>query len=218
MRHETTVKRTSGGFTLVEVLIGILVFAVGMMALASLQSNLAKNSTDSNARTVAINIGEEVIESLRSFRQITSETGVQAFNDIVDGERTVRREGYDYTVTSNVTDYYINPADGTVSTTAPAGLLRPDLKMLEMVVSWDPAPDTSAAGRLGSGSVTLTEMISSITAPSGGKVAVSSGDSGSYAPPVNYTPGANPDIISIQLGQNKFKDSTTPLPDVVRAD
>jgi type IV pilus modification protein PilV len=218
MRHATTAKHTSGGFTLVEVLVGILVFAVGMMALAALQTNLAKNSTDSNARTVAINIGEEVIESVRSFRQITSDGTNQAFNDIVNGERSVRREGYDYTVTSNVTDYYINPADGTVSTDVPAGMLRPDLKMLEMVVSWDPAPDTSAAGRLGSGSVTLTEMISSITSPSGGKVAVSSGDSGSYAPPVNYNPGANPDIISIQLGANKFKESTTPLPDVIRTD
>ena len=39
-----------------------------------------------------------------------------------------------------------------------------------------------------------------------------------YAPPVDYSPGQNPDIISINLGQNKFKESTTPLPDVIRAD
>jgi hypothetical protein len=40
--------------------------------------------------------------------------------------------------------------------------------------------------------------------------------SNAYAPTVDYNPGANPDIISIRLGQNKFKESTTPLPDVIR--
>ena len=66
-------KANSRGFSLVEVLVGILIFALGMMALAQLQGNLAKNSTDSNARTVAINIAEEVIESARKFSQITSD-------------------------------------------------------------------------------------------------------------------------------------------------
>ena len=41
MKHEIARTRTAGGFTLIEVLIGILVFALGMMALASLQRNLA---------------------------------------------------------------------------------------------------------------------------------------------------------------------------------
>ena len=81
-------KCTSSGFTLVEVLVGIAVFAIGMMALAALQTNLAKNSTDSNARTVAINIGEDAIESARGFWQITSDGTHQAYNDIIDGVRT----------------------------------------------------------------------------------------------------------------------------------
>ena len=61
-------------------------------------------------------------------------------------------------------------------------------------------------------------MISSITSPSGGKVALGAAGDSSYAPPVDYNPGENPDIISIQLGANKFKESTTPLPDVIRSD
>ena len=35
---------------------------------------------------------------------------------------------------------------------------------------------------------------------------------------MDYNPGQNPDIVSISLGDNKFKESTTPLPDVMRAD
>ncbi|MDH3789550.1 MAG: prepilin-type N-terminal cleavage/methylation domain-containing protein, partial [Xanthomonadales bacterium] len=65
--------RASRGFTLIEVLVGILVFALGMMALAKLQGNLARNSGDSNARTVATNIAEEIIESSRNFVQVTSD-------------------------------------------------------------------------------------------------------------------------------------------------
>ena len=64
-----TRKRGNKGFTLIEVLIGILIFALGMMALAKLQGNLARNSGDSNARTVATNIAEEVIERARVFQK-----------------------------------------------------------------------------------------------------------------------------------------------------
>ena len=48
-------RRPESGTTLLEVLIGIVIFALGIMALAQLQGNLSKGSADSNARTVAIN-------------------------------------------------------------------------------------------------------------------------------------------------------------------
>ena len=63
-------KFSSRGYTLIEVLVGMIIFALGMLALASLQGNLARNSGDSNARTVANNIAEEVIEAARTFGQI----------------------------------------------------------------------------------------------------------------------------------------------------
>ena len=81
-------KRNSRGFTLIEVLIGIVIFALGMMALAQLQGSLARNSGDANARTVATNIAEEIIETARTFSQITVSTDpdIRAYNDIVEGE------------------------------------------------------------------------------------------------------------------------------------
>ncbi|MBT8059264.1 MAG: prepilin-type N-terminal cleavage/methylation domain-containing protein, partial [Gammaproteobacteria bacterium] len=225
MSKQQARKRTEVGFTLIEVLVGIVVFALGMMALAALQSNLAKNSADANARTVAVNIGEEVIEAVRSFGQITSDGGTNsAYNDIVDGSRTINRGGNYYNVASDVTDYYYDAVNETFSTTAPAGAARSDMKLLEITVTWNANREFhvdqsgTTSGRLGSGSITLREAISSITAPSGGKVAISKEGNGSYAPPVDYNPGQNPDIISIQLGDNKFKESTTPLPDVIRSD
>lgn len=223
MKNSSARKHRSSGFTLMEVLIGILIFAVGMMALAKLQGNLARNSGDSNARTVATNIAEEAIESARQFSQITSDGTNAAYNDIVDATTTVNRSGNLFTVVTEVTDYYVS-ADGSYSTSAPAGASRSDMKLVELTVTWNTEREfqidgsTTTSGRMGTGSITLRDVISSITSPAGGKVTLGTGGSTMVSPPVQYNPGANPDIVSIQLGANKFKESTTPLPDVFRTD
>ena len=219
--------RASRGFTLIEVLVGILVFALGMMALAKLQGNLARNSGDSNARTVATNIAEEIIESSRNFVQVTSDGTNLAYNDIVDNTETITRSGNVYTVVTEVTDYYYDSTLDDFDVTAPAGAGKSDFKRIDMTVTWSPADggrefqideNTQTSGQLGSGSISLTDVISSIPSIAAGKVALGSAGDMSFAPPVDYNPGANPDIISIELGANKFKESTTPLPDVVRTD
>ena len=212
----------AGGYTLIEVLIGMVIFALGMMALAQLQSGLARNSTDSNARTVAVNLAEELIESARAFNRIDSDGVNPAYNDIVDGTRTITRAGNSYAVVTDVTDYWYG--SGGFTTTAPVGGGRADMKLVELTVTWNDAlefqvdEDTATTGRLGSGSIVIRDVISSIPSGSAGKVALGAQGDNSYAPPVDYNPGENPDIISIQLGDNKFKESTTPLPDVIRAD
>lgn len=214
-----------GGYTLIEVLIGMVIFALGLMALAKLQGNLARSSSDSNARTVATNIAEEFIESRRSFVQIDSDGGFNsAYKDIVDDTDYESRAGNAFQILSEVTDYYYDPATDSFTTTEPLDAARSDFKLLEVTVTWNEGQEfeidagTETEGRLGSGSITLTDVISSITSPSGGKVALSGTGGTSSGPPVDYNPGENPDIISIQLGENKFKESTTPLPDVIRKD
>ncbi|MDT8319688.1 MAG: prepilin-type N-terminal cleavage/methylation domain-containing protein [Xanthomonadales bacterium] len=224
--------RSQAGYTLIEVLVGILIFALGMMALAQLQGNLSKSSSDSNARTVAINIAEEEIERLRSFSQITRSSDVYAFNNIDDDPElgaftpSVNRGGIDYTITPTVTDYYYNPATEQFQLTKPnSDIVNPAMKRVELTVSWatgDAAQsfqidETNATTGLGTGRITVADLISSFTTTTGAKVVLNSNES-LFSPPVDYNPGQNPDIISIQLGQNKFKESTTPLPDVIRQD
>ena len=217
----------NSGFSLVEVLVGIIIFALGMLALAQLQGNLAKNSADGNARTVASNIAEEVIEDARRFSQVTSDGSNPAYNDIVDGTISIERGGVNYTITSDVTDYYYNSGTGsfTPADSPPSGVGASDFKSLDITVSWNTGQsltidesNSTTTGTLGSGSIQLTDVISSITSPSGGKVSLTNPGDTNIAPPVDYNPGENPDIISIRLGDNKFKESTTPLPDVVRTD
>jgi type IV pilus modification protein PilV len=243
MTYQSKSTYNSGGYTLVEVLVGILIFAVGMMALAQLQGNLAQNSSDANARTVAINVAEEVMEAVRSFADVSADgtartygeildgtqtgTDRHAFNDIVDGTATVTRAGYSYNVSVDVSDYYYVPVSKTFVEGKPEGssAANPDFKEIALTVSWEGANggdfriDDDTKVDMGSGSITITDVISSITSPASGKVILGlGGEDNMYAPPVDYSPGQNPDIISINLGQNKFKESTTPLPDVIRSD
>ncbi len=173
-------KRNTQGFTLIEVLVGIVIFALGMMALAQLQGSLARNSTDSNARTVATNIAETsvtlpgVIEAARTFSQITSDGVNRAYNDIVDDSQTIPRGGNEFTVVTEVTDYYYDPDTEGFTIDEPVGAARSDMKLVELTVTWNTEQefqideDSVTEGRLGTGSITLRDVISSITSPSGG--------------------------------------------------
>ena len=215
--------QSESGFTLIEVLVGIVIFAIGMMALTQLQGNLSRSSAEANARTVAINIAEETIEELRTFGQIAATSDkIGGFNNIITKTYPdEERGGIVYRKNQTVANYYYHPdydqADPAATifqTTKPdTRIVNPDLKRVELTVTWD-AVDNG----LGTGSVTLVDLVSSFTTASGAKVVLNSYGDSLYAPPVDYNPGQNPDIISIQLGDNKFKESTTPLPDVVRQD
>src|SRR5210317_247760 len=151
-----SIHRKSHGFTLIEVLIGILVFALGMMALAKLQGNLARNSGDSNARTVATNIAEEIIESARVFQKIDSGGGLAAYNDIVDATETITRAGNVFTVVTDVTDYYYDAVEDEFTTEVPAGVGKSDFKRIDLTVTWNSGQEfqvdavTTTNGRLGS--------------------------------------------------------------------
>ena len=137
MKHANTNMRSSKGYTLVEVLVGILIFAVGLMALAQLQGNLAQSSGDANARTVAVNYAEEILETVRRFSQVTKDTSAHAFVDIVDQTWTDTRAGYGYTATMDVTDYFYDTASETFTTEVPADKVAADVKLVELTVAWD---------------------------------------------------------------------------------
>jgi hypothetical protein len=212
---------------LLDVLLAIIIFVVGMLALASLQGNLTRSSADANARTVGINIAEENIERLRQFQGLWAEVGKFTYQDIVDETLSVPRGGINYTVDITVEDWYFMP--DRVSVTNNTGDLPEnqdttisDFKYVELAVSWAGTEfqideDAASVGRFGSGDFTVSGIIPSTPALGSAEV-VAQDETPPGTPPVDYTPGDRPDIIAIELDGGKFKESTTPEPVVRRKD
>lgn len=216
------------GLTLLEILLAMVIFAIGMLALAHLQTNLTRSSTDANTRTVATNIGEEIMENLRAFQRVSSDPDklLFAYADIDKAyvDETVLRGGINYTVTSEVFGYDFDSDHVGVTKTADSaekGVVY-DFKVVELTVSWDnnsqflSFSEDNPVAELGTGSITVKTLIPSIPVLSAAKVAAANGAVLS-GPSVDYTPGLNPDVVAINLQNSKFKESTTPIPDVIRS-
>jgi type II secretory pathway pseudopilin PulG len=240
-RNKTnTLPRRSAGMTLLDILLAIVIFAVGMLALAQLQGSLSRSAGDSNARTVAANIGEEVIEALRLYENRSLAAGDVCPTDLPgmktkkvfecvtapSADWTFERGGVNYTVNLAVDDWFFKADretltnDKTDSDLSGRALGVPDFKEIEITVSWASAEfrvDESTTDTLGSGTFTASSIVPSI--PVMGSARIAADDDGARgAPDVLYTPGAKPDVVAIQLDTNKFKESTTPMPDVIRRD
>ncbi len=213
------------GFSLLEVLVAIVIFAIGMLALFQLQGGLSKSASDANMRTVAVNIAEAIIEEKRGFKRVDVDPdGIDpAYEDIADFEDSQTRGAFDFEIEGAVVDYWYDDDTESFTYTEPVTAANSDFKLVTITVTWNDSQEfriddgNTTTGGLGSGQITLTEMISSITSAADAKSSTG-GTGGLYFPTIDYNPGSNPEIISISLGENRFKESTTPLPNVVRTD
>lgn len=221
--------RLHDGFSILEVMIGIFIFAVGMLALSSLQGALTRSMADAKVRTTAANIAERTIENSRGFTELVSDTAVPptfiAYNDIADETVNETVNGITYTVTTDVTDHYYDVATDGFTTTAPSGAVASTYKQVEVTVSWNAAQNFRgaegteiSAADLGSGEVVVTATIPALVTSAAAQVSDQTDSGDSATPPVSYQPGLNPDIVSLSLGDNKFKESLLPEPDVIRAE
>ena len=214
------------GFSLLELVIGLFIFATGMLALASLQGQLTRSQADAAIRSVATNIAEEEIEMMRGFGLIDNNPGnsIPTYSDIHNRVFTATRGNMNYTVTINVTDYYYDLVTDQFGTANPENLLVSDLKDVRVNVSWGASPDfrisdsqSISATDIGSGDVQFTALISSITTQGSARTETQV-ENLSLLPDVGYTPGALPDIVSLSLGNSRFKESTSPVPRVYRSE
>ncbi len=226
MRKQTNDRKQSG-FSILEVVIGIFIFVVGMLALAALQGALSRSMADAKLRTTAINLADRMIERQRGFTQLlTAVTPGQpfAYNDITTPgtDPTIVRNGVTYTIDMNVTDYYYQLATDTFTTTNTLGASSSDYKQVDVTVSWDAVQDFRAgegevidADDINTGSVTLTSTIPAVITSASGRVSDES-DGSDLNHEVTYQPGSNPDVVALDLGDSKFKESLLPEPDVIR--
>lgn len=225
----STATRRNSGIALLDVILAMAIFALGMLALVQLQGSLARGSADANARTVAANLAEEMVETLRGYRTIQADpdNNLWDYTEMNGGalSDSVSRGGIDYTRAVTVSNFWWDDTNENyirteVGDTEPPESLShrayPNFKLLRLEVSWGNSDDfyvnDGATADLGTGSVVVYEIISSTPGVLGAQLA--SALDGQSGPLVQYNPGDNPDIIAIKLDNDgkKFKESTSARP------
>lgn len=197
-------KRT--GFTFVEVLVALVIIAIGVAGLVSLQRMFIQSSTRAAERTAAMEIAQEKIEELRFVD----------YANLANGNAIYTREGKDFDVNWTIGDRYWS-AGGWVAASDPAAPdplpADADLKLVSLNVAW-----TERAGA--NESLDVEAWFSQIAARDGGLVVTQPNPRSE--PSVTYTPGAAPEVIAVRLTddnnaeQYQVKETTKPTPEVAK--
>lgn len=91
----TSSSRRQHGITLIEALIAFLVLALGMLAIARVQTQLRQNAEVARQRSEAVRLAQEDIEALRAFAVLATAPGMASFDAIASASRTVdSTQGY----------------------------------------------------------------------------------------------------------------------------
>jgi len=70
MRSDVSVRQGrggEGGFLLIEVMVAILIFSIGILAVVGLQAAMIKNSSDARYRAIASYVAEQRIGEIRTY-------------------------------------------------------------------------------------------------------------------------------------------------------
>ena len=111
------ISRKQNGFSILEVVIGIFIFVVGLLALAALQGALTRSMADSKLRTTAVNIADSFIERQRGFIQLVDPDpdAPHTYEDIKTPLNPYEEDvgGVTYTIDMQVKDYFYDLKDNT---------------------------------------------------------------------------------------------------------
>lgn len=109
-------KQYQSGVGLIEVLIAALVFAVGIAAAVQLQAVFFQNTSNANARSIAMGLAQGRLEQQRHFINVAT---YQAIQSSTADEIITPEEGKGNTIFSRswlVTNYYYDPVDPNILT------------------------------------------------------------------------------------------------------
>ncbi|WP_258807246.1 prepilin-type N-terminal cleavage/methylation domain-containing protein [Pseudidiomarina sp. CB1] len=194
------------GFTFVEVLVALVIIAVGVAGLVSLQRMFIQSSTRAAERTAAMELAQEKIEELRFVE----------YANLAAGSETADREGKTFTVGWTVAERYWS-AGGWIPASDPSAPdplpPEPDIKNVTVSVAW-----TERAGD--AESLDMEAWFSKIESRDGGLVVTQPNPR--QQPSVTYNPGAAPEVIAVRLTENdgaeqyQVKETTKPTPQVAK--
>ena len=111
----TRLAAATRGFSLVEVLVALAVLAVGLLAIAQLQSALIRSSGEARAFSVATGLAKDKLEQLRTFNAVR---GGGSYQSITDGSESLGEiDGTVYQRSWTVTRFVFNSnPDGDATT------------------------------------------------------------------------------------------------------
>ncbi len=138
MRRDNRKGKEEKGFTLIETMVSIVVFAMISLALFSMFSSILQSVRRNKAFLAANSIIVENVEVIRgmNFEDVTTQEGFENGN-LLNSE-TVVRGGTKFTILRDIT-WVDDPYDGT-GTSSPADLFTFDYKKVRIRVQWrDPA-------------------------------------------------------------------------------
>tara|TARA_Y100001963_G_C6732578_1_gene424644 strand:- start:261 stop:719 length:459 start_codon:yes stop_codon:yes gene_type:complete len=122
-----TSRQLKSGFTFVEVLVALVIIAIGVAGIVGLQRLFMQSSTRAAQRITAMDIGQAKIEALR----------LVVFTELTPGFETITRQGNDYRTVWNIEHRYWSTGEWEDSVSVrQQGPLVPDAKLITVSVEW----------------------------------------------------------------------------------
>ncbi len=157
-------RTAQSGFTLIEVLIAVIVLAVGLIAMARFQATVLQGSSLARERSEAVALAEQKIEQLRNYRDLTNSSTALDYSDIAascaTGGGTTEEAVYSNSSGTGNTVY-----SRTCTSTAPVISGTYSFLQVTVTVTWN-RPGGSAADT----TVTLRSIITNANPRYSGKL------------------------------------------------
>lgn len=220
--------RAISGFSLIEVLIAVVVLSVGLLALAALQSNLTRASSESKAQTTALGLAQQELETIRDgvasgsyltladASSTTSTVGNTQFSQSRRVDRYVFRTSTGASPCAAAAQFVrLGETQDTLTGSAIAALsscydTSRDFKRVEVSVGWTDAGNNAR-------SVVMADIVSSASSTDSLNLADDSA-SGNRGPQVRiFDPSTQSGVIPIAVGtdaanRNQSVAATDPKP------
>lgn len=201
--------QSQSGTGLIEVLVAILVLAVGMLGMSKLNALLIRDGGTANNRAVAVSLVQEKLDDLRGFKWISPTSsygedcgaGIFCFSEIA-----TNAGGYEAPVSGTLRFPTGAVTVGNTSFNRTWTVVdNGSFKLVTVTVNW--------TDQNGAASEVLTSAIwgddAGVTAFGAGGPGIALG-----GPKVPYTPKGVPDVVPITISDGTQRETSKPLPDV----
>ena len=150
----TSVRTYNRGFLLIEVMITFLLITIVLIALVKFQVVVLRDNNHAKSRTVAVNLAQDKLETLRNF------TDSVTYQAIDNGSDSIGPPGSDaVTILTGLNTVYTRSWSVT-------GGVTPDDARMEVIVTW---PDNSGE-KNSTAKIMLSTDISNISAGNSGNL------------------------------------------------